>query len=78
MDLEAKRNNSDSRCRHGKEGGSHQAKDEGLDCLVQDVVEMTPQSHNRYFSRAMVPNEALCRIVTTFLVAEYVKGKMTR
>ena len=39
---------------------------------------MMPESHNRYFPRAMVPNEALCRIVTSFLVAEYVKGKMTR
>ena len=34
--------------------------------------------HNRYTPRAMVPNEASCRIVNTFVVAEYIKSKMTR
>ena len=41
-------------------------------------MEMTPQSHNRNFQRTIVPDEASCKTVTTFLVAEYVKSKMTR
>ena len=42
------------------------------------LVAMVPKCHNRYTPRAMVPNIASCRIVNTFLVAKYVKSKMTR
>ena len=33
---------------------------------------------NKNNSRAMVPGEASFRIVSTFLVSEYIKSKMTR